>query len=115
MMRKIELDGTREFNPLGMKAIVLHDSEHFKILNFNLKAGALFPIHSHDLDGQLSILVIEGEGLFLADKEQTICEKIRSLYPDIGQCGLDVKVRWNEPEKTWLVHLEKGTQIGPFP
>ncbi len=44
MMRKIELDGTREFNPLGMKAIVLHDSEHFKILNFNLKAGALFPI-----------------------------------------------------------------------
>ena len=72
MMRKIELDGTREFNPLGMKAIVLHDSEHFKILNFNLKAGALFPIHSHDLDGQLSILVIEGEGLFLADKEQTM-------------------------------------------
>ena len=72
MMRKIELDGTREFNPLGMKAIVLHDSEHFKILNFNLKAGALFPIHSHDLDGQLSILVIEGEGLFLAVKEQTM-------------------------------------------
>ena len=67
-MRKIELDSTREFNPLGMKAIVLHDSEFFKILNFNLQAGALFPIHSHDLDGQLSILVIEGEGEFLADR-----------------------------------------------
>jgi quercetin dioxygenase-like cupin family protein len=66
-MKKIELAGTREFNPLGMKSIVLHDSEHFKILNFNLKAGALFPVHSHDLDGQLSILVIEGEGAFLAD------------------------------------------------
>jgi len=59
-------------HPLGMKAIVLHDSEHFKILNFNLKAGALFPIHSHDLDGQLSILVIEGEGLFLAENEATM-------------------------------------------
>ena len=35
-MKKIELASTREFNPLGMKAIVLHDSEHFKILNFNL-------------------------------------------------------------------------------
>lgn len=66
-MKKLELSATREFNPLGMKAIVLHDSEFFKILNFNLKAGALFPIHSHDLDGQLSILVIEGEGEFLAD------------------------------------------------
>ncbi|WP_310600766.1 cupin [Desulfobulbus sp.] len=71
-MKRIELSTTREFNPLGMKAIVLHDSEHFKILNFNLKANALFPIHSHDLDGQLSILVIEGEGFFLADNEATL-------------------------------------------
>jgi len=74
-MRKIELDGTREFNPLGMKSIVLHDSEHFKILNFNLKAGSLFPVHSHDLDGQLSILVIEGEGAFLADNNASMPAK----------------------------------------
>ena len=74
-MKKLELSTTREFNPLGMKAIVLHDSEHFKILNFNLKAGALFPVHSHDLDGQLSILVIEGEGEFLADNNATMPAK----------------------------------------
>jgi len=41
--------------------------------------------------------------------EQALCEKITSLYPDIGQCGIDVRVSWNEREKTWLVHLEKGT------
>ena len=74
-MKKIELDQTREFNPLGMKSIVLHDSEHFKILNFNLMGGSIFPIHSHDLDGQLSILVIEGEGAFLADNEESIPAK----------------------------------------
>jgi quercetin dioxygenase-like cupin family protein len=74
-MKKIELDKTREFNPLGMKSIVLHDSEHFKILNFNLMGGSIFPIHSHDLDGQLSILVIEGEGEFLADDNKTIAAK----------------------------------------
>ena len=66
-MKKLDLSQTCEYNPLGMKSIVLHDSEFFKILNFNLVAGALFPIHSHDLEGQLSILVIEGEGEFLAD------------------------------------------------
>ena len=66
-MKKVDLGETREFNPLGMKSIVLHDSEFFKVLNFNLVAGALFPIHSHDLEGQLTILVIEGEGEFLAD------------------------------------------------
>jgi quercetin dioxygenase-like cupin family protein len=72
LMKKIDLTATREFNPLGMKSVLLHDSEHFKILNFNLKAGALFPVHSHDLDGQLSILVIEGEGAFLGDNEASI-------------------------------------------
>jgi quercetin dioxygenase-like cupin family protein len=68
-MQRIELAKTGEYNPLGMKAIVLHESEHFKIINFNLKAGTLFPVHSHDLDGQLSILVFQGEGLFLAGNE----------------------------------------------
>lgn len=78
-MKKLELANTREFNPLGMKSIVLHDSEHFKILNFNLKAGALFPVHSHDLDGQLSILVIEGEGEFLADNNASMPAKIGDM------------------------------------
>ena len=77
-MKKLELSKTREFNQLGMKTILLHDSEHFKILNFNLVAGALFPIHSHDLDGQLSILVLEGEGDFLSasrtgSRQKPIC------------------------------------------
>ena len=71
-MKKLDLKETREFNPLGMKSILLHDSEHFKIINFNLQAGALFPVHSHDLDGQLSILVIEGEGQFLADNDEAM-------------------------------------------
>ncbi len=72
MMKKLDLADSREFSPLGMKSIVLHDSEHFKILNFNLMAGHVFPIHSHDLDGQLSILVIEGEGVFLGDDKAII-------------------------------------------
>lgn len=85
-MIKIELDETREFNPLGMKSIILHDSEHFKILNFNLIKGALFPIHSHELDGQLSILVIEGEGEFLADDDVVLPAKTGSmLISDISE------------------------------
>ncbi len=71
-MKKIELDKTREFNPLGMKSFVVHESEFFKIINFNLQAGVLFPVHSHDIEGQLSILVIEGEGFFLGDNDASI-------------------------------------------
>ncbi len=71
-MKKIELDKMREFNPLGMKSFVVHESEFFKIINFNLQAGMLFPVHSHDIEGQLSILVIEGEGAFLGDNDVSI-------------------------------------------
>lgn len=85
-MKLIDLDQKREFNPLGMKSIVLHDSEHFKILNFNLVAGTLFPVHSHDIEGQLSILVIEGEGEFLADENATLPAKTGDmLIADISE------------------------------
>ena len=69
-MKKISLDETREFKEDGMtRFFLVQDSPHFKIINFNLSAGHTFPVHSHDLDGQLSILVIEGEGYFLGKDE----------------------------------------------
>lgn len=74
-MKKIELDTTRKFNPLGMQNFVLHDSEFFKIINFNIAAGRIFPVHSHDLDGQVSIHVVEGEGEFLADNNVSMPAK----------------------------------------
>ena len=40
------------------------------------------------------------------DKNE-LCEKIRELYPDIGECGIDVNVDYDETEKTWVVDLKK--------
>jgi quercetin dioxygenase-like cupin family protein len=74
-MQKYELDSTRKFNPLGMQNFVLHESEFFKIINFNISAGRIFPVHSHDLEGQVSIHVIEGTGEFLGDNQITIPAK----------------------------------------
>jgi quercetin dioxygenase-like cupin family protein len=85
-MKKIELDKTREFNPLGMQNFVIHDSEFFKIINFNIAAGKIFPVHSHDLEGQLSIHVIEGEGEFLADNKMSMPAKTGDiLVSDISE------------------------------
>lgn len=53
------------FNDLHMKKFLVHDSPYFKILNFNFEPGQELPVHSHDVEGQLSILVLEGEGEFL--------------------------------------------------
>ncbi|QQG65643.1 hypothetical protein [Desulfobulbus oligotrophicus] len=40
------------------------------------------------------------------DKKE-LCDKITALYPDIGACGMNVDVSWDEQEKMWVVHLEK--------
>jgi quercetin dioxygenase-like cupin family protein len=78
-MNKYELDSTRKFNPLGMQNFVLHESEFFKIINFNISAGRIFPVHSHDLEGQVSIHVIEGTGEFLGDNQVTIPAKVGDI------------------------------------
>ncbi len=85
-MKKYELDQTREFNPLGMQNFVIHDSEFFKIINFNIAAGRIFPVHSHDLEGQVSIHVIEGTGAFLGDNDAAIPAKSGDiLVSDISE------------------------------
>jgi len=70
-MKKIELFKENDFNDLHMSRYLVHDSPHLKILNFNFKAGQELPIHSHDVEGQLSIAVLEGEGEFLG-KDDTM-------------------------------------------
>jgi hypothetical protein len=40
------------------------------------------------------------------DKNE-LCQKIISLYPDIGECGIDVKVDFNVAKNVWNVDLKK--------
>ena len=74
-MKKIDLNETRQFDEKHMKKFLVHDSPYFRIINFNLGAGIVFPVHSHDLDGQLSIQVIEGEGEFLGKDDSSMSAK----------------------------------------
>lgn len=71
-MKKIEVFKENGFNDLHMSRFLVHDSPYFKILNFNFKPGQELPIHSHDVEGELNILVMEGEGLFLAKDGETL-------------------------------------------
>lgn len=42
----------------------------------------------------------------MIDKAE-LCEKIREIYPDIGQCGIDVTVEYDNEQQRWVVGLEK--------
>jgi len=45
----------------------------------------------------------------MIDKKE-LCDKIRRLYPDIGECGIDVDVEYDQGQKAWVVHLKKDNQ-----
>jgi quercetin dioxygenase-like cupin family protein len=65
-MKRVELF-ENGFSDLNFRNFLVHDSPYFKILNFNFKAGQELPIHSHDIEGQVCIGILEGEGEFLGD------------------------------------------------
>ena len=72
MLKKIELFKESGFSEKAMKKYLVHDSPYFKVINFNFKSGQKLPVHSHDIEGQLSIVVLEGKGEFLGKDETTI-------------------------------------------
>lgn len=71
-MKQIHLFQANDFSEKGMKRFLVHDSPYFMILNFNFLPGQSLPLHAHDVEGQVSLLILEGEGEYLAGEEQTI-------------------------------------------
>ncbi|MDX9787116.1 MAG: cupin [Desulfobacterales bacterium] len=74
-MKKINVFEENGFSDKAFTKLLVNDSAYFKILNFNFKAGQQLPIHSHDIEGQLSIVILEGEGEFLGANNATMPAK----------------------------------------
>jgi len=54
------------FRDTGPAMTVVHESEFVKVINFTFKAGQGLPLHSHDIEGELVLTILEGEGEFLS-------------------------------------------------
>jgi hypothetical protein len=39
-----------------------------------------------------------------------LCEKIKTIYPDIGECGIDIEVDYDEGQRATVVYLRKGSK-----
>jgi quercetin dioxygenase-like cupin family protein len=65
MLKRIAVFKENDFSDKTFKKLLVHDSPHFKIINFNFKPGQELPIHAHDIEGQLSITILEGTGEYL--------------------------------------------------
>jgi len=64
-MKRVDMYSENGFSDKSFSNLLVHDSPYFKILNFNFKAGQQLPVHSHEIEGQVSIVVLEGTGEFL--------------------------------------------------
>jgi len=42
--------------------------------------------------------------------KKALCEQIKTLYPDLGTCGIDIHVDYDPGEKSWVVFLNKGNR-----
>ncbi len=74
-MNSLNIFEANDFSEKGFKKLLVHDSPYFKIINFNFKADQTMPIHSHDIEGQLSLLILEGKGAFLGAEGKVITAK----------------------------------------
>ena len=74
-MKRINLYEENDFSEKAFKKLLVHDSPYFKIINFNFRAGQELPVHSHDIEGQLSLVILEGEGEFLGEGDTTLPAK----------------------------------------
>lgn len=40
--------------------------------------------------------------------DQELCHKINEMYPEIGECGININVQHDDQKKVWIVDLKKG-------
>ena len=71
-MKRVQIFQEGRFNDQAMGKLLVHDSPYFRILNFNFKAGQSLSVHHHDVEGQLSIVVLQGSGAFLGADDAAV-------------------------------------------
>ncbi|WP_243546278.1 cupin domain-containing protein [Pseudodesulfovibrio tunisiensis] len=74
-MKKMDVFAENGFKDATFSNFLVHESEFMKVINFNFRAGQTLPVHSHDIEGELTITVLQGEGEFLGADNAAIPAK----------------------------------------
>ncbi len=50
----------------------------------------------------------------MIDKSR-LCKKIMEIYPEIGQCDINLDVHFDEEKKAWVAHLAReGKELSTY-
>jgi quercetin dioxygenase-like cupin family protein len=68
-MKLVDLAESAKFTADKLCRALLYDSPNMRILNFNFEPGQELPVHSHDVDADVALFILEGEGVFTGGPE----------------------------------------------
>jgi len=77
-MEILDLWSKGKFDPHRFHMELIHDMYTFRMILFSFEPGQELPVHHHEADSEVAILVLEGEGEFTGG-EQGIAAKQGSL------------------------------------
>ncbi|MEJ5377475.1 MAG: cupin domain-containing protein [bacterium] len=77
-MEIMDLGSRGKFDPQRFHMELIHDMYTFRMILFSFEPGQELPVHHHEADSEVAILVLEGEGEFTGG-EKGIPAKAGSL------------------------------------
>jgi quercetin dioxygenase-like cupin family protein len=69
-MKLFYLPETAKFSKDKPCRELLFDSPNVRVLTFNFEPGQELPVHSHNADSEVALLILEGEGAFTGGPEE---------------------------------------------
>lgn len=69
-MKLFNLPETAQFSPDKPYRQLIFDSPNVRVLSFNFEPGQEMPVHSHNADSEVALLILEGEGVFTGGPEE---------------------------------------------
>ncbi len=64
------VDEIAKFSDNKMTVNVTHESENMKQMLFCFKPGQELPVHSHDVDSELIMTIVDGEGVVIENDQE---------------------------------------------
>ena len=70
MAELFNIDEIATFKDDKMTVHITHDSPNFRQLLFCFKPGQDLPVHSHDVDSEVIMAIVDGEGSVIEDEQK---------------------------------------------
>ncbi len=93
-MKIIDVHEFAKFTSDKLYRELLFDSPNMRVLNFNFEPGQKLPVHSHPVESDVAIMVLEGEGAFLGGPKDVPAKAGHILICPVSQPhGFKAKTR----------------------